>query len=284
MRDSPKSERTHVPDEDLVLLENNELAKGRSASVRRHLESCERCLNRLFEIQRTLADYVEARRAGLDPQLPSIGPSRAELQRRLEDARAQPRSWFDPFTLRPAGSLAWGPAILALVAVTVVLAPRLERMTPTSDPKQISSRFAPDPRLTPGLSTRASHDELCASQPSPTAASIDRELAIAVFRVHGIRDPQPRAYEVDYLIPLELGGAKDTRNLWPQPYGVQPWNAFTKDALEDHLLRAVCDGRITLQAAQRDLATDWVAAYRKHFRTREPLVEHASFLKDEPWE
>jgi len=49
--------------------------------------------------------------------------------------------------------------------------------------------------------------------------------------------PRPDAYEVDYLITPELGGATDIRNLWP--YGDTVWNAHVKDQLED---RAAPDG------------------------------------------
>jgi hypothetical protein len=63
-------------------------------------------------------------------------------------------------------------------------------------------------------------------------------------------------YEEDHLIPLELGGApSDPHNLWPDP-GASP---NTKDDVENAANRAVCDGRMSLAAAQRQIATDWVA-------------------------
>jgi hypothetical protein len=105
-----------------------------------------------------------------------------------------------------------------------------------------------------------------------------------VFRRHGIVNPLAGAYELDYLIPPELGGARDDRNLWPQPYQQAPWNAHAKDALEDRLRRMVCDGQIDLKVAQREIADDWTIAYRKYFETNEPLVSHAEFLKDTPWQ
>jgi hypothetical protein len=33
----------------------------------------------------------------------------------------------------------------------------------------------------------------------------------------------------------------------------------------------VCEGRVDLRTAQRDIAADWVAAYRKYFKTGAPL-------------
>jgi hypothetical protein len=79
-------------------------------------------------------------------------------------------------------------------------------------------------------------------------------------------------YELDYLITPELGGAPDARNLWPQRYAAGAWNARVKDELERLLPRLVCDGRVDLQAAQHDIARDWIAAYRKYFKTNTPLL------------
>ena len=57
-----------------------------------------------------------------------------------------------------------------------------------------------------------------------------------------------------------------------------------KDALEDRLRTLVCEGNLDLAIAQRDLARDWIAAYKKYFRTRTPLLDHVAFVKDRPWE
>ena len=91
------------------------------------------------------------------------------------------------------------------------------------------------------------------------------------------------AYELDYLIPPELGGTAAAGNLWPQAYHGTRWNAYAKDALEDRLLDLVCREEISLAAAQSAVARDWVGAYQKYFRSDVPLLEHASFLKDVPW-
>jgi hypothetical protein len=63
-------------------------------------------------------------------------------------------------------------------------------------------------------------------------------------------------YEEDHLIPLELGGSPTSpQNLWPQP-GASP---NPKDAVEDAANQAVCDGQVTLAAAQHSIAVNWVA-------------------------
>jgi hypothetical protein len=91
--------------------------------------------------------------------------------------------------------------------------------------------------------------------------SVTRPEKLASMRAYG-DSGSPHAYEYDHLISLELGGApNDTRNLWPEP-GASP---NPKDRLENRLHRMVCDGAISLSAAQRQIATDWVRSYRRVF-------------------
>jgi hypothetical protein len=71
--------------------------------------------------------------------------------------------------------------------------------------------------------------------------------------------------EVDHLISLELGGSNDETNLWPQPYQGTDWNAHVKDQLENYLHAQVCAGNIALDQAQREIAKDWIASYKKRF-------------------
>jgi len=80
-------------------------------------------------------------------------------------------------------------------------------------------------------------------------------------------------YEIDFLIAPSLGGAEDIRNLWPQPYKLPVWNAHKKDALEERLHQLVCQGRLDLSTAQNEIATDWVAAYKKYFNGTQAVSE-----------
>jgi hypothetical protein len=68
-----------------------------------------------------------------------------------------------------------------------------------------------------------------------------------------------------------LGGVEEIHNLWPEPYTSPGWNAHMKDALEEHLHQLVCAGKLDLSTAQRDIATDWISAYKKYFHTDKPL-------------
>jgi hypothetical protein len=66
------------------------------------------------------------------------------------------------------------------------------------------------------------------------------------------------AYEEDHRMPLELGGSpSDPMNLSPE----HPPSPNPKDSDETSLKYEVCDGRLTLAAAQAQMVTKWLAAY-----------------------
>jgi len=80
------------------------------------------------------------------------------------------------------------------------------------------------------------------------------------LREYGYADANPRDYEEDHLIPLELGGnPTDPKNLWPEPYdtSISDGGAHAKDRVESYLHRQVCTGDLTLAEAQRKIASDW---------------------------
>jgi hypothetical protein len=114
----------------------------------------------------------------------------------------------------------------------------------------------PDPLCTPGAVATADRDVVCRE----TARGRRRVTAaerIEAFSEYGIAYPAPRgAYEVDHLIPLELGGDNAIANLWPEPAP----SFHAKDRLENRLHREVCTGRMDLVEAQRAIAADWLRA------------------------
>jgi hypothetical protein len=131
----------------------------------------------------------------------------------------------------------------------------------------------PDSRLTPGATLLASQPAVCAEENIKNKA-VPVALQRKVFEQYGIAGADPRAYEVDYLVTPALGGADDIHNLWPHSYSHTVWNARVKDALEDRLREMVCDGSIDLAEAQREIAGNWIAAYKKYFHSDQPLPEH----------
>jgi hypothetical protein len=151
------------------------------------------------------------------------------------------------------------------------------------------SRVASAPQPAPGSCHARGHgllslpDAHCTPgtvDPRVTQANIDKTICVAGYTRHvrppeSVTEPEKKAsmaaygdtgamgdYEYDHLISLELGGApNDPRNLWPEP-GASP---NPKDRLEDLLHERVCKGMMTLAAAQRMIARDWVAAYHRDF-------------------
>ena len=94
-----------------------------------------------------------------------------------------------------------------------------------------------------------------------------RDVSIAtknrIYAEYGItRVRVPNEFEMDHLIPLALGGSNSDRNLWPEP--AEPRLGFhQKDQLEVKLAQLACDGTVPLAEAQRAIAEDWYAAYRR---------------------
>ena len=139
----------------------------------------------------------------------------------------------------------------------------------------------PSSTLTPGATWNVSVAELCATgtrelRPIPLA------VRQQVLRNYGMENVPTDEYELDYLITPELGGAPDARNLWPQRYGSRVWNAHVKDDLERLLPRMVCNQEIRLETAQREIARDWIAAYRTYFKTDAPLQAEATVIDLRP--
>lgn len=60
--------------------------------------------------------------------------------------------------------------------------------------------------------------------------------------------------EWDHLVPLELGGANGTGNIWPMTNHDQDQR---KDRLENRLHREVCDGEMGLAEAQAQARRFW---------------------------
>jgi hypothetical protein len=125
----------------------------------------------------------------------------------------------------------------------------------------------PDARCTPGAISPAVTQAnlgstICRSgytrgvRPPERITEAEKRRSMAAYGDRG----SASGYEYDHLVPLELGGAtNDPRNLWPEP-GHTP---NPKDALEGRLRRLVCQHRLSLSAAQQEIAGNWVAVYRR---------------------
>jgi len=149
-------------------------------------------------------------------------------------------------------------------------------VAPAGSPAPIGSTVGlPRPDLTPGaINPAATQDNLeetvCkpgwASSVRPPAAYTSA-LKVAQIIEYGYADKDPRHYQEDHLVPLELGGApRDRRNIWPEPNTIiladgTAIGSKEKDDLEDAMHDQVCSGTMPLADAQLRIARDWITAW-----------------------
>ena len=120
----------------------------------------------------------------------------------------------------------------------------------------------PNPRLTPGaIFSGVTTADVCTSGWATRHRDVTAEQYHEIYGEYGVPYPEPAGtYELDHLIPLELGGDNANANLWPEPASPAP-GFHQKDTLENALHDLVCAGSLGLAAAQHDIASNWYAAY-----------------------
>ena len=260
--------QSHVSDEDLLLLAEGELAPRRLARVRRHLRACRACAARRDAVQDGLADLVRTCREGQRPA-PDALRSRARLLARLSAGagRGSARAAWSGVGWQRGALAAGGLIVVATVAAVAALTVqwRGDDIAP-----RVQAAALPHPELTPGAVRQVSVEDVCGHGRNVAGPLVAAAVARQVFEDYGADYRRADEYELDFLITPELGGTADARNLWPQPYGATRWNAYVKDDLERLFRRLVCDGEIDIPTAQREMATNWIAAYRRYFDTDRP--------------
>jgi anti-sigma factor RsiW len=274
-----REEHLHVSDEELLLYAGKEMSKSFHGQIEAHLENCSTCRTRLELLESTLAEFNEAHRQAWDTDLPPASAPRAALKARLAELVERERgnrwwwgAWIGLVERRWAVMLV-GAASVACLLLAVRLYGPLGKPEPMT--ASLGHWEEPNLRLTPGATVPVTEDEVCGDDAAKTVPAVSVSLKRKVFELYGVTR-QPDAYEVDYLITPELGGATDIRNLWPEPYQNTVWNAHVKDQLEDRLHRMVCRGDLDLTTAQHDISTDWIGAYRKYFHADRPVEEGSS--------
>jgi hypothetical protein len=129
----------------------------------------------------------------------------------------------------------------------------------------------PDPTLTPGnVLTGVTAAQVCEPGYSRLVRHVSEEVRQQVFAAYGLPGNHfghcggRQGCELDHLISLELGGSNSPKNLWPESYDSQPWNAHLKDHLENKLHALVCSGRLSLLDAQQAISLNWIEAYERY--------------------
>lgn len=265
-------EDSHISDQDLALAADGVLPSQRAARVQRHLAECWQCRTRMADIHSAIADFVHANQFA-NSDLPPIAGSRALLQARLAELsrRADDSRWPRLRITMLGQALAYA----FVLALCVVMAARLLHSRAASHaPNNGRSRYAlllPNPELTPGSVRPVTFAEVCSADHDDVVKQVSQHLEQQVFQEYGMNDVRYTDYEVDYLISPGLGGSDEIRNLWPEPHYTTPWNSYVKDQLEDYFHHLVCSRKISLATAQREIATDWISAYKRYFHTDKPL-------------
>ena len=273
-----RSQDSHASDELLLMDLDGELSPRVASLVRAHLDACWRCRVRRQELERSIADFIQAYQQEFDQRLPPAPGPRAMLRAKFAQGAGGDRNeagsrfigWHSSLWAAPL--CIFGLLIIGWVATRVEWqkrepVTRRERSLAAGD-LAIST---PNTVLTPGATILLGRSTVC-SQANVKNKDVPASIQRLVFEEYGLAKVQPRSYEVDYLVTPALGGSDDIRNLWPHSYSGL-WNARVKDALEDRLREMVCDGRLDLSDAQREIASNWIEAYKRYFHTDHPLPE-----------
>jgi hypothetical protein len=152
--------------------------------------------------------------------------------------------------------------------VSMAASPSPSPTTPSPSPP--TSPLAADPchvgavtycALNPAVTQATIATTICVSGWTTTVrppSSYTSSLKVEQLAAFGYADQNPRDYEEDHRVPLELGGApRDTSNLSPER-GASP---NPKDSAENSARADVCAGRVTLQQEQAALVARWLAPY-----------------------
>ncbi len=159
------------------------------------------------------------------------------------------------------GTLAATPQVLGTrAAAPSVSAPTLlGQRTKTSG--CVSHNALPDSACTPGAILNVSRDQICVPGYSTNVRDVPESEKNQVYAEYGVTQHSAGEYEVDHLVSLELGGSNDIANLWPEPAEPKP-GFHEKDKVENYLHDQVCSGAISLQEAQREIASNWLQVYQ----------------------
>jgi hypothetical protein len=163
------------------------------------------------------------------------------------------------------------PVVISAAQATEHAAQRLAPK-PRAQPHSL---VYPDPTLTPCAAnpvgihcvrTIEAHDICAKGVTTKKFRHTTPAMKAEAYRKYGVikgKGDCAHGCEVDHLIALEDGGADDEENLWPEPAEPRP-GFHEKDHLETKLHTLVCGGQITLEEAQHEISSDWIAAYEKY--------------------
>ena len=172
------------------------------------------------------------------------------------------------FNFIAAGGMISALAILCAVAAAACSGTKSSPVTQSTDVLAIGQRTKssgcagkgglPDAACTPGaIISAATTQQICRTGYSTSVRNVSLAEKDQVYAEYGIPSHRAGEYEVDHLIPLEVGGSNEIANLWPQPASPAP-GYHEKDRFENYLHDQLCSGKLSLAQAQGEAANDWL--------------------------
>lgn len=130
----------------------------------------------------------------------------------------------------------------------------------------------PNLSLTPGFVATTNVGTVCAGAKkehalfSPKSPLISPADIAAVFAEYKISVANERHYGLDFLVPLQLGGANTKSNIWPAlRFATNRGAGFReKETLNIRLHVLVCHGQMKLADAQTQVASDWISLWVRY--------------------
>jgi hypothetical protein len=121
----------------------------------------------------------------------------------------------------------------------------------------------PDSACTPGaIFANATLQQICGYGYASSVRNVPFSEKDQAYAEYGIGYHYSGEFEIDHLVPLELGGSNDIANLWPEAASPTP-GFHQKDQVENYLHDQVCSGAMSLKEAQTEIATNWLAVYQR---------------------
>jgi|SRR5579859_3134426 len=150
-------------------------------------------------------------------------------------------------------NLTWLSVTIALLFASII-------SKPTATYRYHGPAVLNDLSVTPGKVRTTNAKEVCYGGSTSQYRHTTEKEKNQVYEWYGAKKKPGICCEVDHLVSLELGGADEVENLWPEPYSPKP-GAHEKDLVENWLHKEVCAGRMPLTQAQAKISQDWYAVF-----------------------
>jgi hypothetical protein len=249
----------HPTDETILLLLDGAMSQRAAKDLQEHLAACAICDDRRRRLEELLQRVEMVYAAESGKGIPSSPAARNQLQARMQEHHSG-----------RSGEWLWAiSAAAVLIAILGAAGYRNWKMSAPSTATLARDRAEsmPDHAMTPGSVRPVTVEQICSAADDDQDPTVPPAVRQTILREYGITGPGPNeSYQIDYLINPQLGGTDDVKNLWPEPYETTQWNARAKDQLEHRMHEMVCKRTLDLTAAQREIATNWISAYKKYIQ------------------